>query len=468
MRQQLVTRQTQNLSLTPELRQSLRFLGLATNELVEELKDMALENPLIDLEEESKAASESSAAVTEQEFSQLEKSTYAETLEIADYSTHKMSSSGENHFNYDGSSSDHIATHVNFRNHLKKQLISNNTSNDDRDFCAYLIDCVDEDGFLKESFEDLHSNFPNDKHWEHDDFERCRSILKELEPTGVGSTDLIEYLQLQIKKTGSTTIIENIAYAVLAQHLNLLASFNYKKISQALGCELTDAEQAAKLISNLSPKPVSGEWEDHAKYVRPDLIAEKFNANWSIRLNEEHIPKIIVNQEYAKLIQHETTGETSPLKSYLKQAKNIQRSINQRHETLLTVAKEIFKVQLQFLEDGPKGLVPLNLQVISEAAELHESTISRATSGKYISTPRGTFELKYFFSNAIGDMGETSSTHVKDVIKKMIRSEDPQKPLSDSKIQELLSKSGIEIARRTVAKYRENQKILPSQMRKKI
>ena len=121
---------------------------------------------------------------------------------------------------------------------------------------------------------------------------------------------------------------------------NLLASFNYKKISQTLGCELTDAEQAAKLISNLSPKPVSGEWEDHAKYVKPDLIAEKFNANWSIRLNEEHIPKIIVNQEYAKLIQHETTGETSPLKNYLKQAKNIQRSINQRHETLLTVAKD--------------------------------------------------------------------------------------------------------------------------------
>ena len=157
----------------------------------------------------------------------------------------------------------------------------------------------------------------------------------------------------------------------------------------------------------------------------------------------------------------------SPLRDYLKQAKNIQRSINQRHETLLTVAKEIFKVQLQFFEEGPKGLVPLNLQAISEAAALHESTISRATSGKYISTPRGTFELKYFFSSAVGDLGETSSTHVKDVIKKMIRSEDPKKPLSDSKIQKLLALAGIAIARRTVAKYREKQKILPSQLRKK-
>ena len=254
----------------------------------------------------------------------------------------------------------------------------------------------------------------------------------------------------------------------MTQHLNLLASFNYKKLAQTLRCKFEEAEAAAKLISNLSPKPVSGEWGDPAKYVKPDLIAEKFNTKWSIRLNHEHIPKIGVNQEYANLIQHGKTGETNPLRSYLKQARNIQRSINQRHETLLIVAKEIFKVQIEFLENGPKGLIPLNLQAISEAAELHESTISRATSGKYISTPRGTFELKYFFSNAIGDMGETSSTHVKDVIRKMIRSEDPKKPLSDSKIQRLLSATGIEIARRTVAKYRENQKILPSQLRKKI
>jgi len=468
MRQQLVTRQTQNLSLTPELRQSLRFLGLATSELVEELKDIALENPLIDLEEGSKPELETTESVTETEIASLERSTYLETGAPTDYTTHKMSPSGGNEYSYDGSNSDYIATHINFRDHLKEQLISNNTSDKDREFCAYLIDCVDEDGFLKESYKDLQANFPKDKHWEFSDFERCRSILKNLEPTGVGSIDLVEHLHLQIEKTASNSIIKNISNTILVEHLNLLASFNYKKLAQTLRCELADAQEAAKLISHLSPKPISGEWEDHAKYVKPDLIAEKFHTNWSIRLNHEHIPKIGVNQEYANLIQHEKTGEANPLKTYLKQARNIQRSINQRHETLLTVAKEIFKVQLQFLEKGPKGLVPLKLQTISEAADLHESTISRATSGKYISTPRGTFELKYFFSNAIGDVGETSSTHVKDVIKKMIRGEDPQKPLSDSKIQKLLSAIGIDIARRTVAKYRENQKILPSQLRKKV
>lgn len=468
MRQQLVTRQTQNLSLTPELRQSLRFLGLATNELIEELKDIALENPLIDLEQGSNPELESGAAIGEHEATNLEQSTYAEAAVLGDYTSHKMSSSGDNEFSYDGSNSDYIASHSDFRDHLKEQLISNNTSNKDREFYSYLIDCVNEDGFLKESFEDLSSNFPKNQHWKYSDFERCRSILINLEPSGIGSIDLVEYLKIQIEKTRSRAIIKNISYAILAKHLILLASFNYKKIAQTLECELAEAEEAAKLISNLSPKPVSGEWEDHAKYVKPDLIAEKFNSKWSIRLNDEHIPRIRVNQEYAHLIQHEKTEKTSSLKNYLKQARNIQRSINQRHETLLTVAREIFKVQLPFLDDGPKGLVPLNLQAISEAAELHESTISRATSGKYISTPRGTFELKYFFSNSIGDTGETSSTHVKDVIKKMIRSENPKKPLSDSKIQELLSATGIEIARRTVAKYRENQKILPSQMRKKI
>ena len=468
MRQQLVARQTQNLSLTPEIRQSLRFLGLATNELVEELKDIALENPLIDLEEGSKPELESTESVAEAKAISLEQSIYVETEAPTDYTTHKMSSSGENEFNYDGSNSEYVATHVNFRDHLKEQLISNNTSDDDREFCAYLIDCVDEDGFLRESYEDLQPNFPIYKHWECSDFERCRSILKNLEPIGVGSIDIVEHLRLQIEKTASSSIVKNISNTILVEHLNLLASFNYKKLAQNLRCELADAEEAAKLISQLNPKPISGEWEDHAKYVKPDLIAEKLNTNWLIRLNHEHIPRIGVNQEYANLIQHERTGEASPLKQYLKQAKNIQRSINQRHETLLTVAKEIFKVQLQFLENGPEGLVPLNLQRISEAAQLHESTISRATSGKYISTPRGTFELKYFFSNAIGDIGGTSSTHVKDVIKKMIRGEDPQKPLSDSKIQKLLSATGIKIARRTVAKYRENQKILPSQLRKKV
>ena len=468
MRQQLVTRQTQNLSLTPELRQSLRFLGLATNELVEELKDIALENPLIDLEEGSKSESETTGSVAEAKADSLEQSNYVETEAPTDYTTHTMSSSGENEFNYDGSNSEYIATNINFRDHLKEQLISNNTSDNDREFCAYLIDCVDGDGFLKESYEDLQPDFPTHKHWGYSDFQRCRSILKNLEPTGVGSVDLVEHLHLQIEKTASSSIVKNISNTILREHLNLLASFNYKKLAQNLKCGLADAEEAAKLISQLSPKPISGEWEDHAKYIKPDLIAEKFHTNWSIRLNHEHIPKIGVNQEYANLIQHEKNGEASPLKQYLKQARNIQRSINQRHETLLTVAKEIFKVQLQFLEKGPEGLVPLKLQEISEATELHESTISRATSGKYISTPRGTFELKYFFSNAIGDMGETSSTHVKDVIKKMIRSEDPRKPLSDSKIQNLLSTAGIEIARRTVAKYRENQKILPSQLRKKI
>jgi RNA polymerase sigma-54 factor len=468
MRQQLVTRQSQNLSLTPELKQSLRFLGLATNELVEELKDIALENPLIDLEDGTKSELETTGASTEAEIVSLEHSAYLKAEVPTDYTTHKMSSSGDNEFNYDGSNSEYVATRINFRDHLKEQLISNNTSDNDREFCAYLIDCVDEDGFLKESYEDLQPNFPIHKDWEFSDFERCRSILKNLDPTGVSSIDLVEHLHLQIEKTESSSIVKNISNTILVEHLNLLASFNYKKLAQTLGCELADAEEAAKLISHLSPKPISGEWGDHARYVKPDLIAEKFHTKWSIRLNHEHIPKIGVNQEYASLIQHEKTGEASPLKKYLKQARNIQRSINQRHETLLTVAREIFKVQFQFLENGPKGLIPLNLQAISEAAELHESTISRATSGKYISTPRGTFELKYFFSNAIGDMGDTSATHVKDVIKKMIKAEDPQKPLSDSKIQKLLSTTGIEIARRTVAKYRENQNILPSQLRKKI
>jgi RNA polymerase sigma-54 factor len=284
---------------------------------------------------------------------------------------------------------------------------------------------------------------------------------------GIGSRHLLDYLQLQVANLPIAEKTKTIANEILTQHLTLLASFNFKKISTLLDCDIADVEDASRIISNLSPKPLSSEWEDHARYVKPDLLAEKLNNEWVIRLNNEHIPKIGINKDYARLIQREKNGDADILKEYLKQAKNIQRSVDQRHETLMRVATEILNVQLSFFEEGPRGLLPLNLQTISEVVGLHESTVSRATSGKYVSTPRGTFELKYFFSNAIGDKSEMSSTHVKDVIKKIILSENPECPLSDSAIQKFLSNKGIDIARRTVAKYRENQKILPSQMRKK-
>ena len=467
MRQQLVTRQTQNLSLTPELRQSLRFLGLATNELVEELKDIALENPLLDLEEGANSDAEEAEAVKINESTDPNELTLHEMASGTDYATHTMSSSGENDFTYDGSNSNEMATYVDFRQHLKEQLISNNTSDEDKELTTYLIDNLNEDGFLEETFEELKHNLPEGKKSGDIDFERCRNLLQNLEPVGVGSKDLIEHLQLQVRKTTASNHVKALSKTLLDQHLTLLASYNYKKLAHIMGCEIIDVEEAAKLISNLSPKPLSADWEDHARYVKPDLIAEKYNKNWMIRLNDAWIPRVGINQEYADLIQHGKEDASSPLKDYLKQARYIQRSINQRHETLLRVSKEIFKVQMDFLENGPKGLLPLTLQTISEALDLHESTISRATSGKYISTPRGTFELKYFFSTGIGDMGETSSTHVKDIIKRMIGSEDSKDPLSDSQIQKALYASGIEIARRTVAKYRENQNILPSQMRKR-
>ena len=467
MRQQLVGRQTQNLSLTPELRQSLRFLGLGTNELVEELKDIALENPLLDLEQGDKPEAERPEAAKANEPSDSNNLAYPEIESGVDYTTHTMSSWGENGFTYDGSNSNEVATHVDFRQYLKEQLISNNTSNEDKELTTYLIDNLNEDGFLKETFEELKHNFPEGKNWVIIDFERCRNLLQNLEPVGVGSRHLIEHLQLQVKKTTVSNHLKVLSKTLLGQHLKLLASYKYKKIARIMGCRVIDITEAAKLISNLSPKPLSADWEDHARYVKPDLIVEKYNKKWIMRLNYEWIPRVGINQEYADLIQYGKDSESNPLKDYLRQAKNIQRSINQRHETLLRVSQEIFKVQIDFLENGPKGLTPLNLQTISDSLNLHESTISRSTSGKYISTPRGTFELKYFFSNAIGDMGKTSSTHVKDLIKRLIQSEDSKDPLSDSKIQAVLSGSGIEIARRTVAKYRENQKILPSQMRKK-
>ena len=467
MRQQLVAKQTQSLSLTPELRQSLRFLGLETNELLEELKDIALENPLLDLDETVRSEAEGPESTETKESNDSNAPTYPEIEPGVNYATHTMSSSGENHFTYDGSNSNDLATHVDFRQHLKEQLISNNTSNEDKELTTYLIDNLNEDGFLKETFEELKHNFTDGKNWELADFQRCRSLLQNLEPAGVGSLDLIEHLQLQVKKAAISPHVKTLSETLLDNHLTLLASYNHKKIAHLMGCAVSEVAEAAKLISSLSPKPLSEDWEDHARYIKPDLITEKYNKKWTIRLNEEWVPRVLVNQEYAELIQHESDDASNPLKDYLKQAKNIQRSINQRHETLLRVSKEIFKVQMDFLEKGPKGLSPLTLQTISDSLNLHESTISRATSGKYISTPRGTFELKYFFSNAIGDMSDTSSTHVKDLIKKLIRSEDSQDPLSDSKIQKILSGSGIEIARRTVAKYREHQNILPSQMRKK-
>jgi RNA polymerase sigma-54 factor len=465
MRQQLIAKQIQNLSLTPEIKQSLRFLGLNTVDLLEELKSIALENPLIDVEEISDPQVEQETTAEGNESNRLSDLRF-EVLNHHD--AHRMSPVGENNFTYDKAHADHIATHIDFRQHLREQLISNNTSSEDKILCTYLVDCVDEDGFLTEAFEDLKRNLPRGSDWLEKDFERARRILQNLEPMGIGSKHLLDYLHLQVANLPIAEKTKTTANKILTQHLTLLANFNFKKISTLLDCDIADVEDASKIISNLSPKPLSSEWEDHARYVKPDLLAEKFNNEWVIRLNSEHIPKIGINKDYARLIQSEKNGDADILKEYLKQAKNIQRSVDQRHETLMRVATEILNVQLSFFEEGPKGLLPLNLQTISEVLGLHESTVSRATSGKYVSTPRGTYELKYFFSNAIGDKSEMSSTHVKDVIKKIIRSENPECPLSDSAIQKFLSNKGIDIARRTVAKYRENQKILPSQMRKKV
>ncbi|MCP5143133.1 MAG: RNA polymerase factor sigma-54 [Chromatiales bacterium] len=347
----------------------------------------------------------------------------------------------------------------------------------DRVIAEAIIDSIDDDGYLRMSLEDILDGLMDEDEAASvdavtlDEVEAVLHRIQHFDPIGVGARDLSECLQLQLRALPVDTPNRDIALLIVKRYLEILGARDLKQLMRRLKLEEDTLNDVIALIRSLDPKPGARLTASHAEYIVPDVFVRKVKGSWQVEPNVEAMPRLRINSMYASMVRRaDNSPDNSYLRNHLQEARWFIKSLQSRHETLLKVARAIVARQVDFFEEGDEGMKPLVLRDIAEAVDMHESTISRVTTQKYMHTPRGIFEFKYFFSSHVGtaDGGECSATAIRAMIRKMTSAEDPAKPLSDSKIASLLDKQGIQVARRTVAKYRESMSIPPSNERKRL
>lgn len=461
MKQSLQLSIGQHLTLTPQLQQAIRLLQLSTIDLQQEIQLIVESNPMLEaIPQENKEEIEPKN-ITDDGVNDFQ---WAELYQR----TNKHTSFENGDYNFDNL---HCAT-TNLLDHLRWQLELSPMSDIDRAIATAIIDATNSDGFLTMTLAELHASLTSDEHpLDLDEIEVVRHRLQLFDPVGCASFNLIETLVVQLEQLPLDKKLLALAKKIVTEDLELLGQHNYKQIIKNQKVNEQTIHEILKVIQKLNPKPGSLIHEDITEYIIPDLTVKKVNDQWKIYLNQSVLPHLSINNQYASLIQRaNNSADNQFLKNNLQEARWFLKSIQSRQETLLKVAKCIMEYQQGFLEFGEESMKPLVLNDIAQALDMHESTISRVTTQKFINTPRGVFELKYFFSSHVSTHAgnECSSTAIRALIKKLISSEDRIKPLSDSKITCLLEKQGIQMARRTVAKYREAMGIAPSNERKII
>jgi len=348
-------------------------------------------------------------------------------------------------------------------------------SETDQVIAATIINCIDDNGYLEdevdEVIEAVNANFPNpEDHCDTEEVEAILRLIQQLDPIGCGSRDTRECMLIQLQEMDSTPHVE-ICKQLIGEHLQMLAARDFAKIKRQLKINDTQLQNSITTIQSLTPRPGSQIVSKDPQYIVPDVFVKKIKGVWRVELNPDIAPRLAVNSMYAGLVKRaDKSDDNTYMRNQLQEARWFIKSLQSRNETLLRVGTAIVERQRGFLEYGDEAMRPLVLRDIAEHLELHESTISRVTTQKYIHTPRGIFEFKYFFSSHVStaDGGECSATAIRAMIRKFIAQEDPGKPLSDSKIASTLVSSGIQVARRTVAKYRESMSIPPSNERKRL
>ncbi len=502
MKPSLQVRLSQHLSLTPQLQQSIRLLQLSTLELHQEVEQMLEQNPFLEAEEEfalPEAAPERVAA-SERDNLRDEAETRSETstetadeapgLDTAEFGTTERDDweNGTEREDFDGitempSSSPQGANGEDFeglerggaaeslQDFLRSQLPGMRLSPEDAAALAVLIDSLNEDGYLADPLEEIAERLAGgDSSTCQELFERLQCALKwlqSLEPLGVGARDLAECLTLQLRAQPRCEA-QAIAILVCRQHLELLARRDIKKLMAATGADEEMLREAQALIVALEPKPGRPFTRAEANIIIPDVIVQKAGRGWKVVLNPDVMPKLRINDLYAQAIRGARGANGSPMGARLQEARWFVKNIQQRFDTIQRVSQAIVERQKSFFTHGAIAMKPLVLREIADELGLHESTISRVTTAKYMSTPQGTFELKYFFGSSLNTDagGNASSTAVRALIRQLVTAEDAAKPLSDSQLSDMLSEQGITVARRTVAKYREALKIAPANLRK--
>ncbi len=468
----------QHLTLTPQLQQSIRLLQLSTLELNQELEQMLQDNPLLEREEEDEAAfaaTEVPAHTAEAEAQSTEAPQQADnseseaitTLDDSDWNDYSAAGSDDD----DGEFTQGSVAGGSLREHLISQLIVSPLTPRDRILVAALIDDLDESGFLTQPLEDITASLQAElEELEHEELETALKHLQNMEPTGVGSRNLAECLTLQLRALPADTPARDDAMRLTSHYLDLLAARDVGKLKKMLGIDDFALRAARTLILSLNPRPGAAFGVDETHYVIPDVYIRKVKGMWIASLNVDAMPKLRVNRVYADILSRHRESGGSQLASQLQEARWLIKNVQQRFDTILRVSQAIVDRQKHFFEHGEVAMRPLVLREIADAVELHESTISRVTTQKFMMTPRGLYELKYFFGSHVStdSGGSCSSTAIRALIKQLIAAESPKKPLSDGQLAEVLGQQGIVVARRTVAKYRESMQIAPANMRKTL
>lgn len=468
-----------SLSLTPQLQQAIRLLQLSSLELEQEIQLQLDSNPLLEKIEEQNTAehilsveSDDKDLTTEINANHLPDELPVDT-DWDDVYTHQPTSLGSAEFE---EREDNRQGHLSLQEHMLAQINLLNFSAIDKLIAYCIVDSLDEKGFLDAELSEITSSVQylitqTDYNEELDEAEVLVVLkhIQHLDPVGVGARNLAECLMLQLDVLAITVPWRNEA-RLLLQNYQFLVANELSKLMKSTGLNADQLKQAIGLLKTLKPHPGLDFEDKEANYQIPDVVVAKKNDAWCVALNPDIMPKLRVNSFYANMIRRaDQSQDNQYLRSHMLEAKNFIKSIDERHKTLLKVASCIVEHQKMFLEIGAEGMKPLVLRDIAEEVELHESTVSRVTTNKYMLTPRGLFELKYFFSSYVGTStgGEASSTAIRAKIKKLVNEENSRKPLSDNAIANLLQAEGIDVARRTVAKYRESLNI-PSSSERKI
>jgi len=478
MKHSLQLRLSQHLTLTPQLQQSIRLLQLSTLELTQELERILQENPLLEREdgirEQPVPPTETSAGVSDSAPAQEEAAapdSAAPEVESMDFSALDDAPSGAYRDDAEDGEYQQVAADApTLRAHLLGQLSLTNVPEHDRRLVNLLIDSLDDDGYLTQSPEELVALLPPELGVELEELQIALRHLQNLEPAGVGARNLSECLVLQLAALPEDTPYLAEALDTTKNHLEALAARDFTRLKKLLRCEDATLRAVQKLIIGLNPKPGRNFSAEETRYVVPDVIVKKVKGVWVAALNPDAMPKLRINRLYAEILQRNRNTCSQQLTSQLQEAKWLIKNVQQRFDTILRVSQAIVDRQRHFYEHGEVAMRPLVLREIAEALDLHESTVSRVTTQKYMHTPRGIFELKYFFGSHVTTEagGSASSTAIRALIKQLVSAENTRKPLSDGQISEILSQQGIVVARRTVAKYRESMQILPVNLRKSI
>lgn len=476
MKQGLQLRLSQQLAMTPQLQQAIRLLQLSTLELQQELQQALESNPLleqIDTHEEIDTR-ETQDSETLDTADALEQKEMPEELPL-DASWDTIYTAGTP----SGTSGDYIddelpvyqgETTQTLQDYLMWQVELTPFSDTDRAIATSIVDAVDETGYLTVPLEDILESI-GDEEIDIDEVEAVLKRIQRFDPVGMAAKDLRDCLLIQLSQFDKTTPWLEEARLIISDHLDLLANHDFRTLMRVTRLKEDVLKEAVNLIQSLDPRPGQSIQTGEPEYVIPDVLVRKHNGHWTVELNSDSIPRLQINQHYASMCNNaRNDGDSQFIRSNLQDAKWLIKSLESRNDTLLRVSRCIVEQQQAFFEQGEEYMKPMVLADIAQAVEMHESTISRVTTQKYLHSPRGIFELKYFFSSHVNTEGggEASSTAIRALVKKLIAAENPAKPLSDSKLTSLLSEQGIMVARRTVAKYRESLSIPPSNQRKQL